>query len=53
MPYASDRILQTEWVGASYETGAWTYTGAYYHERPEFLPERVWNRCVHAWCRLQ
>ena len=30
--YNTDRILQTEWAGASYETGAWTFTGAYYHE---------------------
>ncbi len=30
--FGSDKILQTEWVGASYETGKWTFTGAYYHE---------------------
>ena len=30
--FGSDKILQTEWAGASYETGKWTFTGAYYHE---------------------
>ena len=31
-PYLSDKILQTGWLGASYETGPWTYTGAWYVE---------------------
>jgi predicted porin len=28
--YASDRILETYWLGAKYETGPWSFTGAYY-----------------------
>jgi predicted porin len=30
-PFVTDKILQTEWAGASYATGPWTLTGAYYH----------------------
>jgi len=30
-PYGSDRILQTEWAGAKYDTGPWSFIGAYYH----------------------
>ncbi len=30
--YATDRILETSWVGATYEMGPWALTGAYYHE---------------------
>ncbi len=26
----TDKILQTFWAGATYETGAWTFTGAWY-----------------------
>ncbi len=37
-PYAAgaDRILQTEWAGAKYEVGAWSFTGAYYHLSQDF-----------------
>ena len=27
----STRTIETEWVGAKYETGPWSLTGAYYH----------------------
>jgi predicted porin len=27
----STRTLETEWAGAKYETGPWSFTGAYYH----------------------
>jgi predicted porin len=32
-PFAlgSDKILQTAWAGAKYETGPWAFTAAYYH----------------------
>ncbi len=30
--FTTDKILQTGWFGASYETGPWTFTGAWYHE---------------------
>jgi hypothetical protein len=30
--YNSDRVIQTGWAGASYETGPWTFSVAYYHE---------------------
>ena len=30
--YVTDRVIQTAWVGATYETGPWAFTGAYYHE---------------------
>jgi predicted porin len=26
------RVIQTAWAGATYETGAWAFTGAYYRE---------------------
>ena len=29
--FTTDKILQTAWAGATYETGAWSFTGAYYH----------------------
>jgi predicted porin len=29
--FGTDRILQTAWTGARYETGPWSITGAYYH----------------------
>ncbi len=35
--YATDRILETSWVGATYEMGPWAFTGAYYHEVSESL----------------
>ncbi len=28
----STKTLQTSWAGATYETGPWSFTGAYYHE---------------------
>ncbi len=28
----SDKTLETEWVGATYQMGPWSFTGAYYHE---------------------
>jgi predicted porin len=28
--FLTNKVLQTAWAGASYETGAWTFTGAYY-----------------------
>ena len=31
-PFHTNKVLQTEWAGLSYETGPWTITGAYYHE---------------------
>ncbi len=33
-PYAfgATKTLETEWAGAAYETGPWTFSGAYYHE---------------------
>ncbi len=27
----STRTIETEWVGAKYQTGAWAFTGVYYH----------------------
>ncbi len=30
--FKSDKILETEWGGATYEMGPWSFTGAYYHE---------------------
>lgn len=30
--YVTDRIIQTGWLGASYQTGPWTFTGAWYIE---------------------
>ncbi len=30
--FVTDKILQTGWVGASYETGPWTVTGTWYRE---------------------
>ncbi len=27
----SDQILQSEWAGAKYQTGPWSFTAAYYH----------------------
>ncbi len=30
--YTTDRILETSWVGATYQTGPWAFTGAYYYE---------------------
>jgi predicted porin len=29
--YQSDKVFETAWVGATYETGPWAFTGAYYH----------------------
>ena len=29
--FTTDKIVQTAWAGATYETGAWSFTGAYYH----------------------
>jgi predicted porin len=29
--FYTDKIVQTAWAGATYETGAWSFTGAYYH----------------------
>ena len=29
--FNTDKIVQTAWAGATYETGAWSFTGAYYH----------------------
>ncbi len=34
-PFATDKILQTGWVGATYDMGAWSFTGAYYHEHQD------------------
>jgi predicted porin len=31
-PYESNRIIQTEWFGASYETGPWALTATWYRE---------------------
>ncbi len=28
--YGSDRVLETAWAGARYESGPWSFTGAYY-----------------------
>jgi predicted porin len=30
--FITDKIQQVAWVGAKYETGPWSFTGAYYHE---------------------
>ncbi len=30
--FVTDQVRQTAWVGATYETGPWAFTGAYYHE---------------------
>jgi predicted porin len=30
--YVTDRTIQTGWLGASYETGPWTFTGTWYRE---------------------
>lgn len=37
-PYApgADRILQTEWAGAKYDLGHWSFTAAYYHLSQDF-----------------
>ncbi len=35
--YGSDKVLETEWGGATYEMGPWSFTGAYYHESQDFL----------------
>ncbi len=29
--FSTDKVQQTAWAGASYETGPWTFTGAWYH----------------------
>ena len=29
--FGSDKVLQTAWAGARYETGPWAFTGAYYN----------------------
>lgn len=34
--YYTDRVLETEWAGATYEMGPWAFTGAYYHESQDF-----------------
>ena len=30
--FNSDQVQQTAWVGATYETGRWAFTGAWYHQ---------------------
>lgn len=30
--FTTDQIQQTAWVGATYETGRWAFTGAWYHQ---------------------
>lgn len=40
--FATDKVLQTGWVGASYETGPWTYSGGWYHENQnDYLYKKV------------
>jgi predicted porin len=34
--YYSERVLETFWTGATYETGPWAFTGAYYHQSQDF-----------------
>ncbi len=29
--FSSDKVLQTAWAGLKYETGPWSFTGAYYY----------------------
>jgi predicted porin len=30
--FVTDQVQQTAWVGATYETGRWAFTGAWYHQ---------------------
>ncbi len=30
-PFTSNKIVQTAWAGATYDTGPWAFTAAYYH----------------------
>lgn len=30
--FGTNKVLDTEFVGATYQTGPWSFTGAYYHE---------------------
>ena len=34
--WGSDKVLQTAWIGATYATGPWAFTGAYYHQSQDF-----------------
>ena len=43
LAYLSDKILQTAWAGASYETGPWTFTGSYYIENQNTYNSGVAN----------
>ncbi len=47
-PFDTNKILQTEWVGAAYERGAWTFTGAYYHEGQDSFINGSGQNCTQA-----
>lgn len=49
-PYGkgATKTLQTEWAGASYETGRWTLAGAYYHESQNDYTDNSSHTCAQA-----
>ncbi len=40
LQFLSTRTLETEWAGAKYESGPWSFTGAYYHVSQNSFSEK-------------
>ncbi len=46
--FGTDRILQTEWAGARYESGPWAVTGAYYHWDQNSFVNAALHDCAYV-----
>lgn len=46
--FTTDKIWQTEWVGATYELGPWSFTAAYYHTGQDSYVTGAGKTCATA-----
>ncbi len=46
--FGTDRILQTEWAGARYQTGPWAITGAYYNWNQNSYINAALHNCAYV-----
>ena len=48
LAYGSDRVLQTAWAGLKYETGPWSFTGAYYYWSQDAYLSNKFQTCAQT-----